>query len=125
MEILVQAPEDPALQHRLMFDPAFHDVHAQLGRVEADVLSHTELNAIASRIQGAIRTTDTLDRYALNLCRATRSPAAYGITLDGIDIAQLIHAGVSPRGMSMLLRAAKVAAWLRGGDPRGHPHRVP
>jgi MoxR-like ATPase len=115
MEILVQAPEDPALQHRLMFDPGFHDTHALLARVEADVLSHTELNAIASRIQEAIRTTDTLERYALDLCRATRSPEAYGITLEGIDIDRLIQAGVSPRGMSMLLRAAKVAAWLRGG----------
>ena len=31
-----------------------------------------------------------------------------------MDSANLVQAGVSPRGMSMLLRAARVAAWLAG-----------
>ncbi len=114
LEILVQAPEDPVLQQRLMCDPGFHDTDALLERVEAGVLSHTALNDMARSIQEAVRTTDALERYALDLCRATRSPARYGVTLEGVDIEGLIQAGVSPRGMSMLLRAAKVAAWLRG-----------
>lgn len=114
MEVLVQAPEDPALEHLLMFDPGFHDTDALLERVATGVLSHAGLNDIARAIQETVRTTDALERYALDLCRATRAPARYGITLEGIDIDGLIQAGVSPRGMSMLLRAARVAAWLRG-----------
>ena len=31
-----------------------------------------------------------------------------------MDTARLVQAGASPRGMSMLLRAARVAAWLAG-----------
>ena len=42
---------------------------------------------------------------------------ALGVRLPGIDMTQLMLAGASPRGMSLLLRAARVAAWLEG---RGH-----
>ena len=34
--------------------------------------------------------------------------------LSDVDITQLMLAGASPRGMSLLLRAARVAAWLEG-----------
>ncbi len=36
--------------------------------------------------------------------------------IDGVDMDQLVLAGASPRGMSMLLKAAKVKAWLKNRD---------
>ena len=46
--------------------------------------------------------------------RATAEPAKFGVTLSDVDTTQLMLAGASPRGMSLLLRAARVAAWLEG-----------
>lgn len=114
MEVLIEAPRDPGMQRALMFDPAFHDVDGLIARVNEDILSHTQLNDIARLIQEEIQATDALQQYALDLWRATRSPSDYGITLDGANVDELILAGASPRGMSMLLRAARVAAWLAG-----------
>ena len=73
-------------------------------------------HSVAGLIQRHIQATGTLQQYALNLCRATTHPAEFGITLDDVNIEALILAGVSPRGMSMLIRAAKVAAWFHGRD---------
>ena len=67
-------------------------------------------------IQSNIRTSEAIQDYALNLCRATAEPAAIGISLPDTDMSRLIQAGVSPRGMSYLLRAARVAAWLNGHE---------
>jgi MoxR-like ATPase len=50
----------------------------------------------------------------MNLWAATRYPADYDVKLDGVDMSQLILAGASPRGMSMMMRAARVNAWLEG-----------
>jgi MoxR-like ATPase len=50
----------------------------------------------------------------MHLWRATAVPGEYGIQISDIDIDQLMLAGASPRGMSMLLRASRVAAWLEG-----------
>ena len=116
MEIMIEPPDDPALQHELMFSTRYHDTDALLETVEAGVLPFTELNAIGQLIQQRIQATETLERYALDLCRATSEPARFGIRIDGVNIDQLIQAGVSPRGMSMLMRAARVAAWLEGRD---------
>lgn len=116
MEVLIEAPDDPALQRALMFDPKFHDVTALIEQVEPGVVPYAELNTIAARIQRHVHASDALQDYALKLCRATRHPAQFGIALDDVNIETLILAGVSPRGMSMLLRAAKVAAWLAGRD---------
>jgi len=98
----------------LLFDPKFHDVDQLLADIETDVLRYQELNTIGALIQTEIQASETLQQYALELCQATRQPARFGIVIDDIDSNQLIQAGVSPRGMSMMLRAARVAAWLHG-----------
>ena len=116
MEVLIEAPDDPVLQQELMFDPRFHDVESLIERIDPGVLPYTELNTVAGLIQRQVQATDTLQQYALNLCRATAHPTQYGIAVDDVNIEELILAGVSPRGMNMLLRAAKVAAWLQGRD---------
>ncbi len=47
---------------------------------------------------------------------AIRAPAAHGIAVEGVDMTRLIQGGASPRGMSYLVRAARVRAWLEGRD---------
>jgi MoxR-like ATPase len=47
---------------------------------------------------------------------AIRAPAAHGIVIEGVDMTRLVRSGASPRGMSYLLRAARVRAWLEGRD---------
>ncbi|MGI9303820.1 MAG: AAA family ATPase [Gammaproteobacteria bacterium] len=114
MEILIQAPADQSLLKDLMFEPRFHDADTLIEGVSPGVVPYREISDVASAIQDEIQTSETLREYTLALCRATRDPAAFGIVLDDVQIDQLIQAGASPRGMSMLLRAARVAAWLGG-----------
>lgn len=116
MEILIEVPRDADIQRDLMFDPRFHDVGALLQDMDEGVVPYAELNDIGSMIQHHVHATETLERYALDLCRATRQPSDFDIKIDDVNIDGLILAGVSPRGASMLLRAAKVAAWLEGRD---------
>lgn len=114
MEVSIEIPSDPALRRALMFDPVYHDTDALVGALTPAVLQHRDLNAVAATIQREIRTSDALQDYALKLWQATQRPADFGIRIDGVDMDQLILAGASPRGMSMLLRAGRVAAWLAG-----------
>ena len=114
MEIAIDAPDDPSLLSALMTDTRYHDVAALVEEMEPGIVPYRDLNDVAARIQSTTGTSETLVRYALDLCAATRNPAEFGIELDGADIHRLVQAGTSPRGMSMLLRAARVAAWLEG-----------
>ena len=116
MEIAVEMPRDESAQRMLMCDPRFHDVDELIAQVQEGVLPYRELNAVSDTIQSSVHHTEALAQYALELCLATREPARFGIQLDGVDIDDLVQAGVSPRGMAMLLRASRVAAWLNGRD---------
>ncbi len=117
MELQIAAPDDPELQNELMFNPRFHDVDRLIETVREGVLPYQEIADIAPIIQHQIQASEALQAYALDLWSATRKPADYGIRIDGVDMSQLILAGASPRGMSMMMRAARVHAWLEG---RGH-----
>ena len=81
------------------------------------VLPYREIADIAPVIQSQIQASEALQAYALDLWAATRKPADFGIQIDGADMEQLVLAGASPRGVSMMMRAARVHAWLEG---RGH-----
>jgi len=116
MEVTIEAPQDEQERRALMFDPRYHDTDALIDTLSGALLAHRELNDIATQIQRSVQTSETLQQYALELWRATAAPADYGVRLSDIDTAQLMLAGASPRGMSMLLRAARVAAWLDGRD---------
>lgn len=116
MEVPIEMPADPSAQHALMFEQRFHDPDKLIAEVDSGVLDYRQLNDVSAAIQERIVSTQTLQRYALDLCRATHEPASFGIAVDGYDFEKVIQAGVSPRGMSMLVRAAKVAAWLEGRD---------
>jgi MoxR-like ATPase len=116
MEIEIQAPSDPELQRALMVDTRFHNVDRLLERLPQGMVAYERLNEVAERVQNHVRTTPVLETYALNLCRATSMPGAFGVRMSDVDAEQLVQSGVSPRGMSMLLRASRVAAWLNGRD---------
>lgn len=116
MELNIVMPDDLDLQRQLMFDTRFFDVDKLIDDLKPGVLPFDQLNTVSAMIQNHIQTTPTIENYALNLCRATRKPSDFGIALEGVDMSKLIASGVSPRGMGMLMRAAKVAAWLNGRD---------
>jgi MoxR-like ATPase len=116
MEIGIELPRAPEVLDRLMFDPRYHDTEALIEEVEPGQIPYQELNTIARTMQSSIGATETARRYALNLCLATREPDRYGVSIADENVDQMVLAGVSPRGMSMFLRAARVAAWLDGRE---------
>ncbi|MBK1687843.1 AAA family ATPase [Rubrivivax gelatinosus] len=116
MEILVEAPDEPAQLEALMFDPRFHDTARLVEPVPAGLLDPTRLEELAARIQLQVQASPALRRYGVELWQATREPARFGITLPEVEVGELVHAGASPRGMAMLVRAARVHAWLEGRD---------
>jgi len=114
MEFSIDIPELKAHRRDLMFDPRFHDVDSLIDNIPPAIVPYQELNEIAAIIQRSVTATPALEEYALSLAEATRSPAAFGVTIDDADSGQLVQSGMSPRGMSMLLRASRVHAWLNG-----------
>lgn len=116
LEIPMETPTDQAVRTRLVFDPSFHDPERLIARVREAVVPYAELNGIAHLIQSVVRAEEALQRYALDLWEATRYPSRYGIAIEGADMKRLVLAGASPRGTAMLLRVARVAAWLDGRD---------
>ncbi|NJD07420.1 MAG: MoxR family ATPase [Methylococcaceae bacterium] len=116
MELHIETPADPDLQLALMFEPRFHDTDRLIERVTPAVLDYREIAEAGRQIQRHVQASLPLQHYALELWQATRKPAAFGIHLSGIDMARLILAGGSARGMSMLLRTARTSAWLDGRD---------
>ena len=114
MELHIAAPESPDLLKDLMFNPRFHDVDRLIAQVTPGILPYREIADIAPVIQSHVTASEALETYALDLWTATRRPSDFGIQIEGVDIDHLILAGASPRGMSMLMRAARVHAWLSG-----------
>jgi MoxR-like ATPase len=116
MEIGIGMPAAESDQRALMFEQRFHDADALINALPSAMVDYRLLGEVAARIQAQIKVTEHLQRYALQLWRATREPTAMGITLEGVDMERLILAGASPRGVSLMMRAARVAAWLVGRE---------
>jgi len=114
MELRIETPTDKQIRRELMLDSRFHSTDDLLEQVNPGVLNFRDLNQIGKLIQNEIQTTATLENYALDLWETTRRPQDFGIRLDHADIEQLILAGASARGMSMLMQAARVTAWFNG-----------
>jgi MoxR-like ATPase len=116
MEIPIVVPSDHNIMESLVFDTRFHNVDALVDNVPADILQFDQLNALAANIQDSISASPTLRQYALNLWRATKAPMDFGVKVSGVDMNRLVLSGASPRGMAMLLRAARVNAWLNNRE---------
>ena len=112
MEIPIVVPSDAAIMESLVFDTRFHDVDALVANVPEDVLQFDQLNSFAAKLQNSITASPTLRSYVLNLWRATKTPTDFGVKVSGVDMNRLALSGASPRGMGMVLRAARVNAWL-------------
>lgn len=113
-ELSMPTPDDAEVRRTLVFDAAFHDVDTLLARLSPAVVPWEQLNAVGAIIQQSVQSSRTIERYVLDIWRATETPRHFGIALDGVDMERLVLAGASPRGMSALLRAARVVAWLDG-----------
>ncbi len=114
MELQIEAPESKQVRKELIFDPRFHDVDGLIAQIQYGVIPYQQLNAVAATIQRSIHVSETIQDYVLELWQATRKPADYGINIEGVDMQRLILAGLSPRAMSMLIQAARVASWMDG-----------
>ncbi|MGC4080042.1 MAG: MoxR family ATPase [Rubrivivax sp.] len=113
-ELNMSKPADREVRRALVFDTAFHDADRLIEQVPAAILPAERLNAIGALIQTSVTASTTLERYVLELWEASEDPQRFGVQLDGVDMPRLVLAGASPRGMSALLRAARVVAWLEG-----------
>ena len=116
LEVTIDPPASADDRRALMFDTRFHDADRLVDDLAAGMVEHAELNAVAQAIQRQVQTSSALQQYALDLWRATATPAEFGVTLADVDMRRLMLAGASPRGMSLLLRAARVGAWLDGRE---------
>ena len=112
MEIPIAVPSDAAIMESLVFDTRYHDVDALVGNVPEDLLQFDQLNSFSATLQNSITASPTLRSYVLNLWRATKTPTEFGVKVSGVDMNRLVLSGASPRGMGMVLRAARVNAWL-------------
>jgi MoxR-like ATPase len=116
MEVAIATPSDETSRRQLLFETRFHDVDALIGALKEGIVDYRELDALAKVIQSSITVSPALERYTLDLWTAIRNPAEAGLTVPGADVTRLVAGGASPRGMSYLIRAARVAAWLAGRD---------
>ena len=112
MEIPIIVPKDDDIMQGLVFDTKYHVVDTLIESVKPDILQFDQIQAASRLIQNSIDSSETLKKYALNLWKATRDPVAYGIKVTNVDMNRLVLAGASPRGISMMLAAARVNAWL-------------
>ncbi|BAL95675.1 AAA family ATPase [Rubrivivax gelatinosus] len=113
-ELNMGKPAERELRRALVFDTVFHDADRLIEQVPAAILPAGQLNTIGTLIQSSVTASPTLERYVLEVWEATEAPQRFGVQLDGVDMRRLVLAGASPRGMSALLRAARVVAWLEG-----------
>jgi MoxR-like ATPase len=113
-ELNMSKPSDRGIRRALVFETAFHDADKLIENIQAAMLPPGQLNAIGALIQDTVRSSKTIEDYVLDLWEASETPGRLGIQLDGVDMNRLILAGASPRGMSALMRAARVVAWLSG-----------
>jgi MoxR-like ATPase len=114
LELRMPTPSDEEVRRALIFNPDFHDVDQLLEHVTPGVLPWQQLNTIGAAIQRTVQVSEALERYALDLWQATHTPDRFGVQVEGADMSKLILAGVSPRGMMAMIRAARVVAWLAG-----------
>ena len=112
MEIPIIVPKDDDIMQGLVFDTKYHVVDTLIDSVKPNILQFDQIQAASRLIQNSIDSSETLKKYALNLWKATRDPVAYGIKVTNVDMNRLVLAGASPRGISMMLAAARVNAWL-------------
>ena len=112
MEIPIVIPQQDEIMTNLVFDTKFHDADTLIEGAKADLLKYDQLNKLSEDIQDNITASAKLKEYALNLWKSTSNPELYGLKISDIDIKILIISGASPRGISMMMKCARVNAWM-------------
>ena len=112
MEIPIEIPNDREIRKSLIFNTQFQHAEKLTQQVESGILNFEQLNDFSDTLQNYIKSSEIIESYALDLWEATQNPVKYGIKLDTVDANKLLQAGASPRGMGMLLKAARVHAWM-------------
>jgi MoxR-like ATPase len=112
MEIPIGIPQDDTIMTNLIFDTRFHDADKLIEKAKENLLKFNKLNDVSEAIQNNIDATKKLETYALNLWKASSHPEVYNIKISGVDVNRLIVSGASPRGISMMLKCARVNAWI-------------
>lgn len=112
MEIPIVIPQQDEIMTNLVFDTKFHDADTLIEGAKADLLKFDKLNKLSEDIQDNITASAKLKEYALNLWKSTSNPELYGVKISDIDIKILIISGASPRGISMMMKCARVNAWM-------------
>lgn len=115
-ELNMATPVDENIRRALIVDTAYHNADRLLEKIEPGICPGDKLNEVGAAIQLFVKASPTIEKYLLELWQATETPRRFGVAIDGVDIDRLILAGASPRGMSALMRAARVVAWLEGRD---------
>ena len=115
-EISIANPEALEDRKALIFDSKFHDVDQLLSALSKPLLDYTELNMLDKDIQHAIFVSQEIEDYIIRIWDATWRPYEFGIEITDVFMEDLVVAGASVRGMSAMVRAAKVSAWLEGRD---------
>jgi len=115
-EISIANPEALEDRKSLIFDSKFHDVDELLSALSEPLLDYTELNALDKEVQAAIFISKEIEDYIIRIWDATWKPEEFGIDIPDVFMEDLVVAGASVRGMSAMVRAAKVSAWLEGRD---------
>jgi MoxR-like ATPase len=112
MEIPITIPNNDQLMTNLIFDTQYHDADKLIEKIKENIFEFKELNNLSMEIQATIKATKDLENYALNIWKATSNPKKYGVSISDIDIERLIVSGASPRGISMMMKCARVNAWI-------------
>ena len=112
MEIPIVIPQQDEIMTNLVFDTKFHDADTLIEGAKEDLLKYDQLNKLSEDIQDNITASTKLKEYALNLWKSTSNPELYGLKISDIDIKILIISGASPRGISMMMKCARVNAWM-------------
>lgn len=113
MEISIIPPIEKELRDSIIFDTKFQNTKKLVEDIPDPRFDCKELNAVSDSIQNNIQASTHIKKYVENLWLATESPRKFNIHIKDIDIEDFIVAGASPRGMIMLIKAAKVNAWLK------------
>lgn len=114
MEIEIEPSQSSEVLRSLTFDTRYHDVDTLISAIKPNTLDYEHLSKFAANIQTSVQTSDSIKDFVEHLCRATHRPQDYGIQISDVVIDDLMVTGMGPRGSSMLVRAAKVYAWLEG-----------
>ncbi len=115
-ELNMATPQDDDIRRSLIIDKAYHNADTLIEQLATGTCPGDQLNNIGATIQNTVQTSPAIEKYLLEVWRASEKPSAFGVAVEGVDMDRLILAGASPRGMSAMVKASRVVAWINDRD---------